>query len=142
VIKGLVKRYRGDSIRLLTGLLFASTCCFAQQMNAKDDLCQSSVTTSEMTNCFAIALKKADSELNGYYQRIPTVVDRDGLAKLKTAQRLWIQFRDANCDAEYELYSEGTAAPMVKLACLEAMTRHRTEELHRIYGSKLENGGK
>jgi uncharacterized protein YecT (DUF1311 family) len=91
-------------------------------MKAKDGLCQSSLTTSQMTNCFATALKKADSELNGYYQRIQTVVDGDGLAELKTAQRLWIQFRDANCDAEYELYSGGTAASMVKLACLEATT--------------------
>ena len=138
MINRLIKRYGADNIRLLTGLLFGSTCCFAQHMNANDGLCQSSLTTSQMTNCFATALKKADFELNGYYQRIQTVVDGDGLAELKTAQRLWIQFRDANCDAEYELYSGGTAASMVKLACLEATTRHRTEELQTIYGSTLE----
>ena len=71
-----------------------------------------------------------------------TVVDGDELVKLKSAQRLWLQFRDVNCDAEHELYAGGSAAPMVQLACQEAMTRHRTEELSVMYGWRLEKWGK
>jgi uncharacterized protein YecT (DUF1311 family) len=76
------------------------------------------------------------------YQRIQTVVADDELSKLKEAQRLWVQFRDANCSAEHELYEGGSAASMVKLACLEAMTRHRTEELKVMYDWRLEKLGK
>jgi uncharacterized protein YecT (DUF1311 family) len=65
-------------------------------------------------------------------------VDGNELVKLKVAQRLWIEFREANCSAEQELYSNGSAASMVKFACLEALTRHRTEELNVMYGWRLE----
>jgi uncharacterized protein YecT (DUF1311 family) len=70
--------------------------------------------------------------------QVQSVVDGDELVKLKTAQRLWIQIRDANCEAEHVLYAGGSAASMVKLACLEAVTRHRSEELKVMYGWRLE----
>jgi uncharacterized protein YecT (DUF1311 family) len=70
------------------------------------------------------------------------VVAGDELAKLREAQRLWIQFRDANCNAEYALYEGGSAGPMVKVACIEAVTRHRTEELQVMYGWRLEKWNK
>ncbi len=111
-------------------------------MNAKDGPCQKPSTGAEETACFSDALKKSDAELNRMYKRVKTVVDGSVLMKLRTAQHLWLQFRDANCEAERELYSGGSAAPMVKLACLEAMTRHRTEQLHVMYGWRLEKWGK
>jgi uncharacterized protein YecT (DUF1311 family) len=114
----------------------------AQHMNAKDNPCDTSATTPDLYYCFSGALEKSDAELNQLYRRVQTVVEGDDLAKLKAAQRLWVQFRDANCDAEYELYDGGTAAPVVKLACLEAVTRHRTEELRVMYGWRLEKWGK
>jgi uncharacterized protein YecT (DUF1311 family) len=52
-------------------------------------------------------------------------------------QRLWIQYRDANCTAERDLYDGGTAASPAYLACLEAMTRARTRELAVTYAVKL-----
>jgi uncharacterized protein YecT (DUF1311 family) len=67
-------------------------------------------------------------------------VSGDELVKLKEAQQLWIEFRIANCSAENELYRGGSAAPVVKLACLEAVTRHRTEELNVMYRWRLEKG--
>jgi uncharacterized protein YecT (DUF1311 family) len=107
-------------------------------MNAKDGPCQKSASGAEDTACFFDASKKSDTELNQLYLRVLTVVNGDELVKLRAAQRLWIQFRDANCSAEEELYSGGSAASMVKLACLEAATRHRTEELKVMYGWRLE----
>ena len=95
---------------------------------------------AEETACFSNALKKSDAELNGMYKRVETVVDGSELVKLRTAQRIWLQFRDANCEAEHELYLGGSAASMVKLACLEAMTRHRTEEFQVMYGWRFRSG--
>jgi uncharacterized protein YecT (DUF1311 family) len=130
------------SVCLLSGFLIVGTSCSAQHMNAKDGPCQGPSSGAGETACFGDALKKSDSQLNQMYQRVQGVVDGDGLVKLRSAQRLWIQFRDANCEAEHELYSGGSAAPMVKLACLEAVTRHRTEELRVMYGWRLEKWGK
>ena len=53
------------------------------------------------------------------------------------AQRLWIQYRDATCSAERDLYEGGTAAAPAYLAWLEAMTRARTKELVITYAVKL-----
>ena len=97
---------------------------------------------AEETACFAAAYNRADAKLNSYYRRIETALYEDELNRLKTAQRLWIQYRDANCEAEYTLYAGGSAAPMVKESCLEATTRLRMRELEVMYGWRLEKFGK
>ena len=53
------------------------------------------------------------------------------------AGHLWIQYRDANCAAERDLYASSTAASPDYQACLEAMTRARTKELTVTYAVKL-----
>lgn len=111
-------------------------------MNAKDAPCQGASSTAEEAACFDAAYQRADADLNRYYRRIETLETGTGLTNLKNAERLWIQFRDANCDAEYELYQGGSAAPTVRVACLEEMTRHRTDELKTMYGWRLEKFGK
>jgi uncharacterized protein YecT (DUF1311 family) len=128
----------GYKVWLVSGLLLMSSSCFAQHMNAKDGPCQIPSSGAEETACFASALRKSDTELNQLYRRVQSVVDGEELVKLRAAQRLWLQFRDANCGAEQELYSGGSAFSMVKLACLEAVTRHRAEELKLMYGWRLE----
>jgi uncharacterized protein YecT (DUF1311 family) len=126
----------------LASVLLLMGHCLAQHMNANDGPCQASASGAEATACFDSAFKKSDAELNQFYRRVQTAVDGDELARLKTAQRLWIQFRDANCSAESELYAGGSARPMLELACLEAVTRHRSEELSVMYGWRLEKRGK
>ncbi|MGB0063571.1 MAG: lysozyme inhibitor LprI family protein [Terracidiphilus sp.] len=121
--------------------IVASPICFAQHMNAEDAPCQG-LSIMDWKACIGAAYERADAELNQYYRRIETLETGTDLTNLKDAQRLWIQFRDANCEAEYELYQGGSAAPTVKIACLEAMTRHRTEELKTMYGWRLEKFSK
>jgi uncharacterized protein YecT (DUF1311 family) len=136
------KNFRYSYLRYAFLLFLGGGACFAQHMNAKDGPCQAPSSGAGETQCFYDASKKADLELNQVYKRVQSVVEGDDLAKLKTVQRLWIQFRDANCDAEHELYSGGSAAPMVQFACLEAVTRHRSEELMVMYGWRLEKWSK
>jgi uncharacterized protein YecT (DUF1311 family) len=138
----MASNWRIAAVQLIAIFLVWDGAAFGQHMNAKDSACPSPLSGAEETACFASALKKSDADLNQLYGRIQKVVEGDDLAELKTAQRLWMQFRDANCQAEYSLYSGGSAAPMVKLACLEGMTRHRTEELNVMYGWRLEKWGK
>jgi uncharacterized protein YecT (DUF1311 family) len=116
----------------------ASALAFGQHMNAKDAPCQGPSITVLEADCFAASLKKSDLQLNRLYQRIQAVVHGDEQIELKGAQQFWIQFRDSNCLAEQKLYEGGSATSAVRLACLEAMTRHRTEELQVMYGWRLE----
>ena len=109
----------------------------AQHMNAKDAPCQSG-PNAEQTRCFFEEAQAADRELNLVYNKIRAILAPSDQGKLQTAQRLWVQFRDANCAAERELYDGGSAAPMVYQACLGADARQRTAELNVMYGWRLE----
>jgi uncharacterized protein YecT (DUF1311 family) len=85
----------------------------------------------------SIARDTADVTLNSIYNRIRKSLDATDVQHLQAAQRLWIQYRDANCSAERSLYAGGTASGPAYLGCLEAMTRARTKELGIMYVVKL-----
>lgn len=80
--------------------------------------------------------------MNDIYARIQKVLaatDRSAdRVNLVRAERLWVQFRDATCAGERDLYGAGTAAGPAHLACLEAQTRLRTADLTATYGWILE----
>ena len=64
-------------------------------MNSAGSPCRNIAVTLAMENCFDKAYKAADGELNQRYGQIAKVLQPDDLERLKVAQRLWIQFRDA-----------------------------------------------
>jgi uncharacterized protein YecT (DUF1311 family) len=111
-------------------------------MNTPDSSCQAPASKAEITSCFISASKKADEKLNEIYGRIREALSIDEQRDLQSAQRLWLKFRDANCQAERNLYAGGSAAPMVYAAFMEADTRQRTSDLKAMYGWRLEKFGK
>src|SRR5258708_18824789 len=119
-------------------LLLAAFLCYdsiarAQHMNSAGAPCRNVAVTLAMENCFDKAYKAADRGLNQTYSQISKVLQPDELEQLKVAQRLWIQFRDATCTAESNLYNGGTASAPAYSACLEELPRQRTAELTTIY---------
>ena len=111
----------------------------AQHMNSAGAPCRNVAVTLAMENCFDKAYKAADSGLNQRYSQISKVLQPDELEQLKVAQRLWVQFRDATCTAESDLYKGGTASAPAYSACLEELTRQRTADLKTIYGWVMTN---
>lgn len=97
---------------------------------------------AEETQCFIDASQNRDKELNDYYQQLIKVVESDDLDKLRSAQRSWLQFRDASCSAEKAMYEGGSAQSMVYYACLEAETRYRLADLKKTYGWRIEKFAK
>ena len=124
---------------LLAAFLCSCSAARAQHMNSADAPCRNVTVTLAMENCFDKAYKAADSGLNGIYSQISSVLQPDDLQRLKVAQRLWLQFRDATCTAESNLYNGGTASAPAYSACLEELTRGRTAELRTIYGWVIVN---
>jgi uncharacterized protein YecT (DUF1311 family) len=122
---------------LILAFIFCNHC-HAQQMNAPDSPCKNAVITVAASNCFAMEWKKQDMILNAFYASVLKHLDKEDGDKLRIAQRIWLQFRDANCSAEYSLYDGGTGGPPAKLACMEAVTRRRVLELHSMYDWILE----
>ena len=121
---------------LFVAVLAVNLPARAQHMNDKDSPCAEVVVTVDLTSCLVKARGLADAQLNAAYQEVRGRLNAADARRLVSAQRLWLQYRDANCAAERYLY-EGTAVSPAYLACLEAMTRARTKELAVTYAVKL-----
>jgi uncharacterized protein YecT (DUF1311 family) len=128
-----------SSLLLLAAFICSDSIARAQHMNSAGAPCRNVAVTIAMENCFDKAYKAADTELNQMYGQISKVLQSDDLQRLKVAQRLWIQFRDATCAAESNLYNGGTASAPAYSACLEELTRQRTADLKTIYGWVIAN---
>jgi uncharacterized protein YecT (DUF1311 family) len=49
--------------------------------------------------------------------------------RLKQAQLLWIQYRDANCESEASIYDGGSIRQAVYNTCLASITEERTRRM-------------
>lgn len=111
-----------------------------------DDLpdCVDPQSQMEMTYCAGVDYEKADADLNAIWPDIVAAAKANDeyvadmardrgvpttLEALRTAQRAWIKFRDAQCEYEaYEVFG-GTMQPMVGSLCLARLTRERIQLL-------------
>ncbi|GEN27780.1 hypothetical protein HVA01_14260 [Halovibrio variabilis] len=116
---------RLSSLFLSVGFLLSSSFASA------DYSCASANTQTELNQCTAQAHQAADDELNAVYQTLVSRLEGNSvsLEKLRAAQRAWIGFRDAECAFESSAVEGGSALPMVRNGCLEALTEARTERL-------------
>ena len=89
-------------------------------------------TQSELHHQASADAARADKELNDVYKLLMSKMTQDEKENLRKAQRIWIQFRDAQIKFEYEFYMPGSIAPMIGCNCFARMTRTRTNELREI----------
>ena len=86
--------------------------------------------TFQMVECLKAKTAQWDKRLNIAYQRAlkdAVPAQRD---PLRTAQRLWIQYRDANC--LYYGMGEGTIARLDAGECMRSMTEARAKEFEGL----------
>ena len=89
-----------------------------------EGICQSQ---SELSRTSIQSLQKADKELNSIYQKILTNYKSDApfIKNLKAAQKVWIQFRDAEVKMKYPDRGPGyygSSLPMCKADYQAALT--------------------
>ncbi len=111
-------------------IIFAALSGLAEPQKSKDP-CANAQTTVEMRDCAGLEYKQADDELNRVYRQLMAKIGNDEGRKtaLKTAQQVWIKYRDANCDFASYLNRGGTIEPVVRYNCMTGMTVSRTKEL-------------
>ena len=93
------------------------------------DCSDTAVDQADMTICADTHFKEADAALNASYAQLMKDLDPDTAAKLRAAQRLWLPYRDAACEAEAFLFDGGSMQPMVQLDCMTRLTKARVEDL-------------
>lgn len=85
-------------------------------------------STYEMVDCLKAKTAQWDKRLNAAYRKALDNAQSDKQrAQLRAAQRLWIQYRDANC-LYYDL-GDGTIARIEAGECMRSMTEARAKEL-------------
>jgi uncharacterized protein YecT (DUF1311 family) len=115
-------------------LLIAAMAAFlaptAQAGDAGDPEQNCDGSTPEMVNCLAAKTARWDKRMTIAYQKALRDAGPQQHDQLRTAQRLWIQYRDANC--LYSDMGEGTIARVDAAECLRSMTEARAHELENV----------
>jgi uncharacterized protein YecT (DUF1311 family) len=91
-------------------------------------------TQAEMNLQAKADFERADRELNQAYSKLQKAsADVPGYQEsLKTAQRLWVQFRDASAESECFLSQGGSVYPLCYSMALTNQTQKRTADLKQM----------
>lgn len=89
--------------------------------------CGNGLSTLAIVACVQSKTQVADKRLNAAYTSLQRGVDAGQREPLRAAQRLWIQYRDANC--RFYGAQDGTISGIKAAECLRAMTDARAAEL-------------
>ena len=87
--------------------------------------------TAGMLDCIGEELNTQDARLNGAYQKLRSQLSVERKTALQGAQRLWIQYRDANCDF-YNDPEGGTLHRVMASDCMLRETAERAKELEGL----------
>ncbi len=101
----------------------------AEMFGADYGPCGDQSNTVAIVDCVAAKTKIWDQRLNRAYQSLAQRIDAAQREPLKIAQRLWIQYRDANC--RFYGAREGSIREIQAAECLRAMTQDRALELEQ-----------
>lgn len=91
--------------------------------------CDNAVSQNEMNQCAEDDFKRADMELNGIYKKQMDSLDDESKALLRASQRLWVQFRDAECKYVNAANEGGSIYPLVQFGCMTKLTKLRIPQL-------------
>lgn len=87
-------------------------------------------STFQMVECIKAKTAQWDKRMTIAYQQAMTNAGQQQRDQLRAAQRLWIQYRDANC--LYYGMGEGTIARIDAGECMRNMTETRARELEGL----------
>jgi uncharacterized protein YecT (DUF1311 family) len=110
-------------------LAVLSQAALAGDAGDPDQSCDGS--TAEMVDCLGAKTARWDKRMTiAYQEALKNATSPQQHDQLRAAQRLWIQYRDANC-LFYGL-GEGTIARVDAAQCMRRMTEARARELEGL----------
>lgn len=112
----------------LIAVLVLASAVHAGDQSEGDPSCDGN--TFQMVECLKAKTAAWDKRLNAAYQKAVQDAQPAQREPLRAAQRLWIQYRDANC--LYYGMREGTIARLDAGECMRSMTEARAKELEGL----------
>ena len=107
-------------------LLAASGARADEKINCKSQ----DLNQMQLDQCAGQDFTVADGKLNALYKTMMAKYDAANQAKLKTAEKAWLTYRDAECDYETNGTAGGTINPMMDTMCRTTKTNDRIKELN------------
>lgn len=119
-------------------LIFLVFSLVAHQTFAID--CNKAMSTPDINECARIDQERTEKLLNEVYRRVLKQIEgisknpeNESQAELKKsfieAQRLWVKFREADCNNVYTYWSGGTIRGVMFIGCMQARAEQRIKEL-------------
>ena len=110
-------------------LMMLSTAASANDAGDPQESCDGS--TAEMVDCLGAKTARWDKRMTiAYQEAMKKATSPQQHDQLRAAQRLWIQYRDANC--LFYGMGEGTIARVDAAECVRSMTEARARELEGL----------
>ena len=91
--------------------------------------CGDKTSTLAVVECVQEKINTADQRLNVAYKALQARIDAAQRQPLLAAQRLWVQYRDANCG--FYGVQDGSIRQVQAAECLRSMTEDRARELEK-----------
>jgi len=91
--------------------------------------CGDQTSTLAVVECVQTKTDVADQRLNAAYKALQAGIDAAQRQPLLAAQRLWVQYRDANCG--FYGVQDGSIRQVQAAECIRSMTEDRARELEK-----------
>lgn len=96
----------------------------------KIDCKSQNLNQMQLDQCAGMDFTAADAKLNALYKTMMAKYDAANGALLKSSERAWIAYRDAQCDFATNGTAGGTINPMMDTMCRTEKTNARIKELN------------
>lgn len=103
------------------------------QRATAQDPCDSAQNTAQMDECFSRQLRLQTAALKQLEDSLTAKLDSVSAKKLRAASRVWIRYRDAQCEAVAIRNEGGTLAPVALVGCKRRLTEERMVFLREAY---------
>jgi len=91
--------------------------------------CGDKPSTPAVVECVQAKTNVADQRLNAAYKALQGRIEANQRQSLLAAQRLWVQYRDANCG--FYGVQDGSIRQVQAAECVRSMTEDRARELEK-----------
>jgi len=91
--------------------------------------CGEKTSTPDVVECVQAKTSVADQRLNAAYKALLARIEAAQRQPLLAAQRVWVQYRDANCG--FYRVQDGSIRQVQAAECIRSMTEDRARELEK-----------